>query len=147
MDDHTNLSVLKISIKKSKTDQTREGVSLYVGRTDNDLCPVAALLPFLVQRRQREPGPLFITDEGRYLTRSLLGKMVKETLTNAGVDCSNYNGHSFRIGAATTALARGVPEATIQTLGRWKSDAYKQYIQIPREQLATISAQMSQNAN
>ena len=74
-------------------------------------------------------------------------KMVKETLTRAGVECSNYNGYSFRIGAATTALARGVPEATIQTLGCGKSDAYKQSIRIPREQLAGISAQMSQNTN
>ena len=70
-----------------------------------------------------------------------------KTLTRAGVDCSNYNGHSLRIGAATTALAGGIPDATIQTLGRWKSDAYKQYIRIPREQLAVISAQMSKNVN
>ena len=73
--------------------------------------------------------------------------MVKETLTTAGVDCFNYSGYSFRVGAATMALARGVPEATIQTLGYGKSDVYKQYIRIPREQLAVISAQMFQNVN
>ena len=146
LDNHTNPSTLKVNIKRSKTDQTREGVSLYVGRTGNELCLVAAMLPFLVSRGNA-PGPLFITKDGRHLTRSLLVKMVKETLTTAGIDCSRYNGHSFRIGAATTALAKGVPEATIQTLGRWKSEAYKQYVRIPREQLAAISVQMSENTN
>lgn len=144
LDDCANPSVLKISIKKSKTDQTREGVSLYVGKTGNELCPVAALLPFLVIRNQKGFGPLFITKDGSYLTRSLLVKMVKETLSVAGVDCSRYSGHSFRIGAATTALAKGVPETTIKTLGRWKSEAYKQYIRIPRDQLVAIGVQMSE---
>ena len=43
--------------------------------------------------------------------------MVKDILAKAGIDCTRYNGHSFRIGAATTALAKGIPECTIQTLG------------------------------
>ena len=146
VDHHSNPSIQKINIKNSKTDHTREGISLYVGRTGNELCPVAAMLPFLVARG-RDASPLFVTKEGKHLTRPLLVKMVKETLTTEEVDCSCYNGHSFRIGAATMVLAKGIPEATIQTLGHWKSEAYKQYIRIPRKQLAAISVQMSQNGN
>jgi hypothetical protein len=36
--------------------------------------------------------------------------LVKMVLAKAGIDCSRYNGHSFRIGAATTALAKGIHE-------------------------------------
>ena len=50
-DNHTNPSILKVNIKKSKTDQSREGISLYVGRTGNELCPVAPIYapPFSLQ--------------------------------------------------------------------------------------------------
>ena len=41
---------LEIRIKASKTDPFRKGVSIYVGRGSCDLCPVAAVLNYMVQR-------------------------------------------------------------------------------------------------
>ena len=61
----------------------------------------------------------------------------------AGVSCKHYSGHSFWIGAASTVASRGIPEATIKTLGRWESSAYLLYIKLPREQLAGISKAIS----
>ena len=66
-------------------------------------------------------------------------KMTRDKLTAAGVDASHYSGHSFRIGAATTASAYGVEDSLIQTLGRWKSAAYLLYVHVPREKLASLS--------
>ena len=146
VDDLSNPTMLKIRIKKSKTDQWREGVDLYVGMTGNELCPVAAILAFMAVRGQDE-APLFKTKEGTPLSRQTLVKMVKDSLSKAGIDCARYNGHSFRIGAATTALARGIPESTIQALGRWKSDAYRSYIRIPRDQLTAVSVQMTASSD
>ena len=146
VDDLANPSMLKIRIKMSKTDQWREGVDLFVGKTENELCPVAAILAFLAIRGQ-DNTPLFKTKEGTPLSRQMLVKLVKDTLSEAGIDCSRYNGHSFRIGAATMALAKGIPESTIQTLGRWKSNAYRRYIRIPRDQLTAFSVQMSSSLN
>ena len=37
-----------------------------------------------------------------------LVKMVQSTLQLAWIDPSGYSGHSFRIGAATTAAAKGI---------------------------------------
>ena len=85
--------------------------------------------------------------DGAPLSQQMLVKLVKDTLSEAGIDCSRYNGHSFRIGTATTALAKGIPESTIQTLGRWKSNAYRRYIRIPRDQLTAFSVQMSSSLN
>ena len=56
-------------------------------------------------------------------------------LSHAGYDCSQYKCHSFRIGAATTAATRGFTDAQIQTMGRWRSAAFRRYIRIPMVQL------------
>ena len=82
-------------------------------------------------------------EDGQFLTRQRFVDAVREALERAGVDQTKYCGHSFRIGAATTAAARGVEDAMIKTLGRWESVAYLQYIKIPRQQLAGYSCILS----
>ena len=72
-------------------------------------------------------GPLFCYTDGRPLTRQLLSSTVKSIVRLAGLP-GNYSGHSFRIGAATTAASQGVPDHLIKTLGRWSNDAYQRYI-------------------
>ncbi|KAK2160937.1 hypothetical protein NP493_1618g00010 [Ridgeia piscesae] len=47
------------------------------------------------------------------------------------LDPDKYKGHSFRIGAATAAADSGLSETQIQTMGRWKSSAFKRYVRIP----------------
>ena len=106
--------------------------------------PFAAVLAYLALRGQTK-GPLFILEDDRLLTQELLVQKLRATLSQAGVDCTRCSGNSFRIGAATTAMARGVSETTVQTLGRWASDSFRRYIRIPREDLAEVSKRMSAN--
>ena len=103
--------MLQIKIKQSKTDPFRRGVDLFVGRTSLDLCPVAALRGYLSVRGS-QPGPL---EDGRFLTRGRFVEAIRTTLNPAGVDHQKYCGHSFRIGAATTAAARGIEDSEIKT--------------------------------
>ena len=63
VDNLANPSMLKVRIKRSKTDQWREGVELYVGKTGNKLYPVAVILAFLAIRGQ-DDSPLFKTKDG-----------------------------------------------------------------------------------
>ena len=51
--------VASIRIKKSKTDPFRQGVTIRIGVLDHYLCPVHALIRYLI-RRGPAPGPLFI---------------------------------------------------------------------------------------
>ena len=135
---HQILTVLQIKIKQSKTDPFRRGVYLYVGRTGSNLCAVAAMLDYLSVRGM-SPGPLFRFEDGRVLLRQLFVEAVRDGLHKAGIDQDKYCGHSFRIGAATTAAAKGIEDSLIKTLGRWESLAYLQYVKLPRSQLAGVS--------
>lgn len=101
-------TLIKIKIKASKTDPFRQGLDIFVGKTDNKLCPVAALLAYLA-KRGRQKGMLCRFENGRLLTRDRFVTSVREALKAAGVDCRSYSGHSFRIGAATAASKRGLP--------------------------------------
>ena len=53
----------------------------------------------------------------------------RTALTQAGYRAKDYAGHSFRIGAATTAAQRGIQDSLIKTLGRWESST--RYIRMP----------------
>ena len=52
LDSSTNLKAAIVRIKASKTDQFCQGVNVYQGRTDNELCPVAALLAYIAYSRR-----------------------------------------------------------------------------------------------
>ena len=143
--DSTKSSTLtQVNIKASKTDLFRGGVAIYVGRTNNDVCPVAALAAY-ISIRGTKAGPFFLLENQTALTRDRFVRLVRNKLTAAGVDSSRYSGHSFRIGAATMASAYGVEDSLIQTLGRWKSSAYLLYIRIPREKLANLSTLLAKS--
>ena len=124
-------------IKRSKTDQFGAGAYILLARTTSDLCPVTALLSYL-SIRPAGPGPLFIYQDGSYLSKAKLGQALNRVLTAAGIDPTFYKGHSFRIGAATTAAACGVEDSLIQKMGRWSSDAFRLYIRTPPEHLSGV---------
>ena len=64
------------------------------------------------------------------------------TLKLAGLDDSQYNTHSFCIGAATSAKMAGITGLHIQQLSRWKSSAYQGYIRTPTPVLKQLSQQL-----
>ena len=64
------------------------------------------------------PSLHFMFGRGRFLTRQRFVAAVRDALKVAGIECSKYCGHSFRIGAATTAATRGMEDALIKMLGR-----------------------------
>ena len=114
VDSYIDPQMIKVRIKASKTDPFRLGVDIYLGRTRKELCPIAAILPYLLQRGSG-PGPLFKFADGKPLTRPRFVTKIREALIQAGVDSLPYSGHSFTIG--TTAAKQGIEETTIKMLG------------------------------
>lgn len=116
---------LKIRLHRSKTDQFSKGINIhvYLGTTGDELCPVSALPAYLAVRRSAA-GPLFWPHDGQSHTREIFTRNVHVALSTLGYNSELYAGHSFRIGAATTAAKRGVENSKIKMLGRWESSAY-----------------------
>lgn len=141
IDNPMNPSIVKIHLGHSKTDQFSKGVDIYLGKTGRDLCPVSALLAYLAVRGS-EPGPLFRLRDRRFLTKDIFITRVRAALTVLGFDGVKYAGHSFRIGAATTAAEVGIEDSTIKMLGRWESSAYQLYVKTSRQTLASISSRL-----
>lgn len=129
-----------LNLKSSKTDPFRHGTTIVLPAIGTSTCPAQALAKYLAMARSITPdAPLFQFANGHYLTRIVFTHWVKVLLSPSG-----FSSHSFRIGAATTAAAAGIPEWLIQTLGRWTSQCYKTYIRTPRP---TICAAMRKIAS
>ena len=47
MDNVSASTLVQVKIKASKMDPFRKGVVVYLGSTDNDLCPVVAIAAYL----------------------------------------------------------------------------------------------------
>ena len=142
VDNATTPKVLRLRLKSSKTDPFRLGVNVFMGRTGEAICPVTAMLTYLAIRGT-DNGPLFRLRGGNPLTKPAFVSSVRGALARAGLDPTKYAGHSFRIGAATTAAAAGIEDSLIQTLGRWKSSAYLLYVKVPRDRLAGLSTTLA----
>ena len=131
-------SILKVHLKRSKSDQLGKGVDVFIGRTDGPLCPMAAVLTY-IEIRGTADGPFFMLSSGQPLIKSHFISEIRHALQALGLPYQNFAGHSFRIGAATTAATAGLEDSVIRSLGRWNSDAFLTYIRTPREHLAKLS--------
>ena len=135
-------SLLRVHLKVSKCDQFGSGADIYIGKTSDEICPVAACLSYM-QLRGHQAGPFFCFRKNIPLTKGTFVAHVRKALTQAGLDASLYSGHSFCIGAATSAAQAGVEDSVIKALGRWSSAAFLLYIRTPREKLTHFSAAIS----
>ena len=63
-------------------------------------------------------------------------------MKEGGLQPNNYNTHTFRIGAATTAAAAGLPAWLVKILGCWCSDSYERYIHLPQATILQVPTTM-----
>ena len=128
-----NKPSLRLTIRHAKHQQVNRPVMLEITSQSTN-CPVAHICRYL-QTRGSSAGPLFVFPDKTPMSRTYFAAKLSACLEHAGYDPGLYKCHSFRIGAATTAATRGFTDRQIQTMGRWKSAAFKRYIRIPMMQL------------
>lgn len=119
-------------LRSSKRDPFRQGVNITIYENDT-FKPVDTMNKYLSIRYNNgalPKSPLFVEDEFQSspLSRETFISSLRQLLDTLGYNTVKFCGHSFRIGAATSAAACGVEDHIIQTLGRWSSDCYIRYI-------------------
>lgn len=140
-----NPTHIRLSLPASKTDPFRCGVTILIASAPagSTTCPVTALRRLWLLRPDASPtDPLFTDALGGPLSRAPFIKELKLRLAAIGLDESLYSGHSFRRGAATSAASVGYSDYEIQLLGRWRSDAYKLYIDVPSDRTLHLSSRL-----
>ena len=136
-----------ITLLLSKADPFRADQSLLIARADSSLCAVTAMQHYY-QFVAPPPGPLFIFRSGRLLTRATSTSLLRDAARHAGLPFHSLKGHtcSFRIGAASSAAAAGLPDWLIKVMGRWSSDCYQLYIRTPKQVLLSAAPRMASSS-
>ena len=126
---------LKITLRRSKTDQYGEGSLKGLPYFDNPVyCPVISLQNWL-KISEINSGPLFrrfskgskLTE--KRLTDQTVALIIKKYLQLAGIESKNYSGHSLRSGFATSAAESGAEERSIMAMtGHKSSEMVRRYI-------------------
>ena len=126
---------LKITIKRSKTDQFGEGsIKALPYFEESVYCPVVILKRWL-NISKISKGPLFrrFTKGSKLtnyrLTDQTVALIIKDYLNIAGIDSKNYSGHSLRSGFATSAAESGAEERSIMAMtGHKSTEMVRRYI-------------------
>jgi len=126
---------LKISLRRSKTDQFGEGLVKGLPYFKNArYCPVQSLKKW-IEISKINNGPLFRRfSKGSNLTENRLtdqtvALLIKQYLQLAGIDSKNFSGHSLRSGFATSAAESGAEERSIMAMtGHKSTEMVRRYI-------------------
>jgi site-specific recombinase XerD len=126
---------LKITLRKSKTDQFGEGSLKGLPYFDNsNYCPVISLQKWLNISKIKS-GPVFrrfikgskISE--KRLTDQTVALLIKKYLELAGINSRNFSGHSLRSGFATSAAESGAEERSIMAMtGHKSTEMVRRYI-------------------
>ena len=126
---------LKISLKRSKTDQFGEGSVKGLPYFDNsEYCPVVSIRKW-IEVSKINSGPLFrrfikgskLSDNR--LSDQTIALLIKDYLKIAGIESKHYSGHSLRSGFATSAAESGAEERSIMAMtGHKSTEMVRRYI-------------------
>ena len=114
---------VKIFIKRSKTDQSGEGMIKALPYFENkEFCPVTFLKKWLDISKIRNGLIFNISDKSVAL-------LIKKYASVAGLDSEKYSGHSLRSGFATVSAEFGADERSIMAMtGHKTTQMVRRYI-------------------
>ena len=137
--DHEDLEFvpegLKITLRRSKTDQFGEGMIKGLPYFSNETyCPVVNLKKWIKISNIKD-GPIFrrfakgCSLTSHRLTDQSVVLLIKRYLELAGIENKNYSGHSLRSGFATVSAESGADERSIMAMtGHKTTQMVRRYI-------------------
>jgi hypothetical protein len=129
-----------LHLKGSKSDPFANGVDIRISALNvkechslASRCPIVLLKRLLKTYRGlgflKTTSPLFLTETGIKLNKKDITQAMASWFKNSLRPGAQFKGHSLRRGGATNLFNANVSADTIQRLGRWKTDAYKVYLE------------------
>ena len=126
---------IKITIRRSKTDQFGEGMIKGIPYFDNEkYCPIISLKNW-INISKIKTGPIFrrfaksATLTKHRLTDQSVALVIKNCLKLVGIENENFSGHSLRSGFATVAAESGADERSIMAMtGHKTTQMVRRYI-------------------
>ena len=114
---------VKIFVKRSKTDQSGEGMIKAIPYFDNEnFCPVKFLNKWILESELKNGKIFDISDKSVAL-------IIKKYANYAGLDANRYAGHSLRSGFATSTAEAGAEERNIMAMtGHKSTEMVRRYI-------------------
>ena len=114
---------VKIFIKRSKTDQSGEGMTKAIPYFENKLfCPVLSLNNWMDNAKTKSGKVFDISDKSVSL-------IIKKYASLSGLDSNRYGGHSLRSGFATSTAESGAEERNIMSMtGHKTTQMVRRYI-------------------
>lgn len=136
-DDRELLTGVTIIIQSGKSDQDGAGHVYYFPVTSEVptcQCLCTILFNWSIRAQSLLEDPFFSYRRPNcywVLTSADISEAVKDLAICFGfTKLHRFSSHSLRYGGASTLAAAGLPDAWIQTFGRWKSLAFLQYIKL-----------------
>jgi len=102
LDSRASATLVQVTLRLFKNDQFRTGNQIFLGKTFQAVCPVEVLVKYLSMRGGTQ-GPLFLLPSKQALTRAYFSRALDIAFKELNMDPHQFNTHSFRIGAATSA--------------------------------------------
>lgn len=94
-------------------------------------CPIQLIEDYLKKREVSTPDtPFFILKGAQPVTPYMFRTVLKNILTDIGVNCALYDSHSFRQGRCVDLYKLGYSLTAVKQAGRWKSSAIMNYLKI-----------------
>jgi hypothetical protein len=139
---------ITITLKASKTDPSKSGISISIYGNDSDTCAVRALkaiVPTSSSATYDSNSLVFRFENKGVPTRQIVSFKIQQLIGiinlkyALGLNPKDFATHSLRRGGATSLAEARVPDSTIKIMGRWSSECYHKY--------TTISTAMIQQAH
>ena len=114
---------MKVFVKRSKTDQSGEGMTKGIPYFKNpNYCPVKSVKKWITESSIKSGKIFNMSDKNVAL-------IIKKYAGIAGLDPNNYSGHSLRSGFATSTAELGAEERSIMAMtGHKTSQMVRRYI-------------------
>jgi len=141
----TGKSTLQLRIKTPKESKDNRAVIVDILESGSAICPVRAYKKWnLMAANMDRNSPAFCWENGKPVTARAMNTIIKGRLDQY-IPGHGISVHSFRTGAASMMAELGYGEDDIKAVGRWSSQAFENYLKLPRTKRIQTLRKMQYN--